>query len=132
MPSDNLIPISTAGVRRNFFLRSSTTGLGLTGKTYADFTGSRSANGAIATSLSFASGSAGDAYSSGKIAEIGGGRYCWHIPDAIFATLGSSTAWLAVTGGITVNFEWEVVVVDRGTSAFGANTVTPERTRVQY
>lgn len=106
-------------------LRSSTTGQGVTGKAAAEFSGNYNINGAAAVSLSFSAGTAGDSYSSGKIAELGLGKYAWHVPDALFATAGSVSAVLSCDDAIDVHWDWTVAAANRGTAAFGANTTTP-------
>lgn len=94
-------------------LRSSTTGQGLTGKVHSDFIGKYNIAGGAEVTLSFSSGTAGDAYSSGKIVPLGLGKYAWHVPNAVFASLGNVSAVLSVTGGIDVHFEWLVVADSR-------------------
>jgi len=125
MPSDILIPQSTTSQIRHFMLRSSTTGQGVTGKAAADFSGNYNINGAAAVSLSFSSGSAGDSYSSGKIAELGLGKYEWHVPNALFSTTGRVSAVLSCDDAIDGHWDWTVAAANRGTAAFGANTTTP-------
>lgn len=102
-------------------LRDSTTGQGLTGKIHSDFTGKYNIAGGAEVTLSFSSGTAGDAYSSGKIAPLGLGKYAWHVPNAVFASLGNVSAVLAVTGGIDVHFEWMVVADSRDLSTKPVN-----------
>lgn len=94
-------------------LRSSTTGQGLTGKVHSDFAGKYNIAGGAEVTLSFSSGTAGDVYSSGKICPLGLGKYAWHVPNAVFASLGNVSAVLSVTGGIDVHFEWLVVADSR-------------------
>lgn len=106
-------------------LRSSTTGQGLTGKVHSDFSGKYNIAGGAEVTLSFSSGTAGDAYSSGKICELGLGKYAWHVPNAVFASLGNVSAVLGVAGGIDVYCEWLVVAAVRDAAAFGANTTAP-------
>lgn len=125
MATDNLMPQSSTSIIKHFMLRSSTTGQGLTGKVAADFTGKYNIAGGAEVTLSFSSGSAGDAYSSGKIVPLGLGKYAWHVPNAVFASLGNVSAVLSVTGGIDVHCEWLVVAAGRDTIAFGANTTAP-------
>jgi len=125
MATDNLMPQSSTSVIKHLMLRSSTTGQGLTGKVHSDFSGKYNIAGGAEVTLSFSSGSAGDAYSSGKIVPLGLGKYAWHVPDAVFASLGNVSAVLSVTGGIDVHCEWLVVAAVRDTAAFGANVTTP-------
>jgi hypothetical protein len=125
MATDNLMPQSSTSVIKHFMLRSSTTGQGLTGKVHSDFTGKYNIAGGAEVTLSFSSGSPGDAYSSGKLVPMGLGKYAWHVPNALFASLGNVSAVLSVTGGIDVHCEWLVVAAVRDTAAFGANTTTP-------
>jgi hypothetical protein len=125
MATDNLMPQSSTSVIKHLMLRSSTTGQGLTGKVHSDFSGKYNIAGGAEVTLSFSSGSAGDAYSSGKIVPLGLGKYAWHVPDAVFASLGNVSAVLSVSGGIDVHCEWLVVAAVRDTAAFGANITTP-------
>lgn len=125
MPSDNLNPQSTASQIRHFMLRSATTGQGLTTKTHSDFSGKYNINGGTEVTLSFSAGTVGDAYSSGKIVPLGLGKYAWHVPDALYASVGSVSAVLACADAIDVHFDWAVAVADRAVAAFGANTVVP-------
>lgn len=125
MATDNLMPQSSTSIIKHFMLRSSTTGQGLTGKVAADFSGKYNIAGGVEVTLSFSSGTAGDAYSSGKIVPLGLGKYAWHVPNALFASLGNVSAVLSVTGGIDVHFEWIVEAANRSSAAFGANTTAP-------
>lgn len=125
MPRDELKPKNSTGLILTVYLRSSTTGQGLTGKVHSDFAGQWNRGNAASSALSFAAGSVGDSHSSGKIAELGNGRYYWHVPDSLFTSLGQVVATLQVDGAIDVKIEWQVVEVDRETAAFGANTTTP-------
>lgn len=119
------MPQSSTSIIKHFMLRSSTTGQGLTGKVAADFSGKYNIAGGVEVTLSFSSGTAGDAYSSGKIVPLGLGKYAWHVPNALFASLGNVSAVLSVTGGIDVHFEWIVEAANRSSAAFGANTTAP-------
>jgi hypothetical protein len=122
---DELRLLNSTGLVLTIFLRSSTTGQGVTGKTNADFAGQWNRGNAASSSLSFASGAVGDTHSSGKIAEIGNGRYYWHVPDTLFTALGQVVATIQVSGAIDIKCEWQVVSVNRESAAFGANTVVP-------
>jgi len=113
MATDNLMPQNTTSKIKQFMLRSSSTGLGLTGKTSADFTGKYNINGGTEVTLSFSPGTAGDAYSSGKIVPLGLGKYAWHVPNVLFETLGDVLGVLSVSGAIDEKFSWEVVVDNR-------------------
>ena len=113
MATDNLMPQSSTSIIKHFMLRSSTTGQGLTGKVHSDFTGKYNIAGGAEVTLSFSSGAAGDSYTSGKIVPLGLGKYAWHVPNAVFLSLGNVSAVLSVTGGIDVHFEWLVVVDNR-------------------
>jgi hypothetical protein len=131
MATDNFMPQSSTSIIKHFMLRDSTTGQGLTGKVYSDFSGKYNIAGGAEVTLSFSSGSAGDAYSSGKIVPLGLGKYAWHVPNAVFASLGNVSAVLSVTGGIDVHCEWLVVVDDRTLSTkpvnvtqFGGTNIT--------
>ena len=113
MATDNLMPQSSTSVIKHFMLRDSTTGQGLTGKVHSDFTGKYNIAGGAEVTLSFSSGTAGDAYSSGKIVPLGLGKYAWHVPNAVFASLGNVSAVLSATGGIDVHCEWLIVADSR-------------------
>jgi hypothetical protein len=127
---DELTPINTASRIVNFKLRSATTGQLLTGKVAGDFTGTRHVAGGTSTALSFSAGTAGDAYSSGKICPIGNGTYDWHVPDAMFTTLGQSNAVISCSGALDVAFDFQVVTPIRSTAAFGANTTAPDNASI--
>jgi hypothetical protein len=123
MPSDILIPQNSVSQIRHFMLRSSTTGQGLTGKVASDFSGKYNVAGGPEVTLSFSPGSAGDAYSSGKIVPLGLGKYAWHVPDTVFSdSAGSVSAVLSCSGAIDVHFDWTVVAADRTQERFGAPT----------
>ena len=67
-------------------LRDSTTGQGKTGISHSDVTASYVREGSTRTAITLAAGSAGDAYSSGKFAEVDAtncpGLYQLHLPNA--------------------------------------------------
>jgi len=88
--------------------------VGLTGKTYSDFTAQYLRNGAAsATTITLASGSAGDAYSSGKLAEVSDGYYQIHLPTAMVADgVDRVNLILTVTGGLTINIPILLVAAD--------------------
>lgn len=125
MPRDELKPKDSTGLILTVYLRSLTTGQGLTGKTHSDFAGQWNRGNAASSPLSFAAGSVGDPHSSGKIVELGNGRYFWHVPNSLFTSVGQVVATLQVDGAIDVKIEWQVVEVDRESAAFGANTTMP-------
>lgn len=118
---DELVLLNSTSRIVNFKLRSSTTGQLLTGRVASDFTGTRHFAGGTTTALSFSTGTAGDSYSSGKICPLGNGTYDWHVPDAMFASLGQSNAVISCSGALDVAFDFQVVAVDRGTAVFGVN-----------
>jgi hypothetical protein len=130
MATDNLMPQSSTSIIKHFMLRSSSTGQGLTGKTSTDFTGKYNIAGGAEVTLSFSGGTVGDAYTSGKIVPLGLGKYAWHVPNALFLSLGNVSAVLSVTGGIDVHCEWLVVAAVRDSAAFGANTTAPDNASI--
>ena len=86
-------------------VRDSTTGAGKTGLAFGDVTASYCREGSTRTAITLASGTAGDAYSSGKWCEVDAtnqkGLYQLHVPDAAIAVgVAASTISLQATGMI--------------------------------
>lgn len=86
-------------------LRDSTTGAGKTGVAFGSVTASYTREGGTRTAITLASGAAGDAYSSGKWAEVDStnckGLYQLHVPNAaIAAGVQAVTINLQATGVI--------------------------------
>ena len=101
------------------FLRDSSTGAGKTGVLAADMSGEYTDDSnAAATSLSFATGSVGDAYSVGKWAEVGNGEYYYHAPNAMFDAFGKLIAKFRATGVVDAKKEFQVVAFDPYNVAF--------------
>ena len=73
-----------------FMMRDATTGQGKTGLATGDMSGAYVVEGGTHLSLSFSAGSAGDAYSSTKFAEVDStnmpGVYQYHIPNSVLNT----------------------------------------------
>jgi len=88
--------------------------VGLTDRVYTDFAAKYLRNGAAsATTITLASGSAGDAYSSGKLAEVSDGYYQIHLPTAMVADgVDRVNLILTVTGGLTINIPILLVAAD--------------------
>jgi hypothetical protein len=127
---DRLVKSGSTSRIVKFALRSSSTGQLVTGKVHSDFSGTYSSAGGTSTALSFSSGTAGDSYTSGKIAPIGNGTYDWHVPDTVFASAGQIIAKLSCADALDVVFDWQVVTVDRDTARFGAPTAVENRTEM--
>lgn len=92
-------------------LRDSSTGAGKTGLAFGDLSVSYVREGSTRVAVTLASGTAGDAYSSGKVAEVDAtnmkGVYQIHLPDAAFVTgVDAVTFQVQATGVIdkTVRF----------------------------
>jgi len=84
-------------------LRDSTTGGGKTGLAFGDVTASYVREGGTRVAITLASGTAGDAYSSGKWAEVDAtnqkGLYQLHLPNAAISTgVAAVTVSLQATG----------------------------------
>lgn len=102
-------------------IRSATTGMGLTGLTNATVTAYYIREGMTAQAISVVAGTVGDAYSSGKFAEVSSanmpGLYQFHIPDAALATgKNVCTIVLESTGGIDVRLRILILSHDLRTS----------------
>ena len=90
-------------------MRDSSTGGGKTSLAHGDVTASYVREGSTRTAITLASGTAGDAYSSGKWCEVDStnckGIYQLHIPDAALATgVNSVTVRLQASGSSTKMF----------------------------
>lgn len=90
MSFDHTLKKGTTSKIIEFILRDSTTGQGKTGLATGDMSGAYVREGGTHTSLSFSAGSAGDAYTSGKWAEVDStnmaGVYQFHLPNAVLAS----------------------------------------------
>lgn len=105
-----------------FSLRGTSDGQLLAGKVAADFSGTWHRAGGTSVALSFAAGSPGDAYSSGKIVPLGDGSYDWHVPDALYSQIGNVVAVINCADAFSRTFEFEVGNVDRTLVSWGAST----------
>lgn len=95
------------------FLRDSTTGNGKTGVAAASMSGDYSKDDNSAdVALSFSTGAVGDAYSSGKWAEIGNGWYFFHFPDACWTAFGETGFSFRASGAIDATPRYPVVAFD--------------------
>jgi len=105
MSFDHTILKGTSSKIIEVILRDSTTGAGKTAVAYTDVTASYVREGSTRTAITLASGTAGDAYSSGKWCEVDAtncpGLYQLHLPDAALATgVNAVTTTLIATGVI--------------------------------
>ena len=105
MAYDNLLLKDTTSKIIEITLRDSTTGQGKTGVSFASVTGSYCREGGTRVAITMASGTAGDAYSSGKWCEVDAtnmpGLYQVHIPNAALATgVNGVTLQFKVSGAI--------------------------------
>lgn len=103
MSFDHTIKKGTTSKIVEITLRDSTTGAGKTGLAHTDITASYVREGGTRTAITLAAGTAGDAFSSGKFAEVDAtnckGLYQLHIPDAALATgVDAVTLQLQATG----------------------------------
>ena len=102
-------------------LRDSTTGQGKTGVAHSSVTASYVREGGTRTAITLASGTAGDAYSSGKWAEVDStnmpGLYQLHVPNAAFASgVDAVTVQLKVTDALDAVRRFVLVAVDYGSA----------------
>lgn len=103
----------TASFIGKVFLRDSTTGLGKTGVAAASMSGDYCKDDNSAdVALSFATGAVGDAYSSGKWAEIGNGYYLYHFPNACWTAFGETGFSFRASGAIDAAPKFRVVALD--------------------
>jgi len=106
-------------------LRDSSTGMGKTGLAYGSVSASYCREGGTRQAITLASGSAGDAYSSGKWAEVDAtnmpGVYQLHIPDAALASGAAAvTIALKATGVIDKAIRISLLAVNvQDATAFG-------------
>jgi hypothetical protein len=105
MSFDHTILKGTSSKIIEVILRDSTTGAGKTAVAYSDVTASYVREGSTRTAITLASGTAGDAYSSGKWCEVDAtncpGLYQLHLPDAALATgVNAVTTTLNASGVI--------------------------------
>jgi len=120
------ILLDTTGHIGLVFLRDSTTGQGKTGVAAASMSGDYTQEDNSAdTALSFASGSVGDTYSSGKWAEVGNGYYFYHFPNAAFDALGVVGFSFRASGAIDAAPKFQVVAVDAEDAVRGGMTALP-------
>lgn len=122
----------TTSQRIQVMLRDSTTGGGKTGVAYTAVTASYTLEGGTRTAITLASGTAGDAFSAGKWAEVDAtnckGLYQLHVPDAALASGKYSTINLQATGVIDKAVAIELVAVNAySATAFitAINSVAP-------
>jgi uncharacterized protein YaiE (UPF0345 family) len=128
---DNILKDSTS-VILEVMVRDSTTGLGKTGLTHSDMSVYYTRAGAAAVAITLSStGSGGDAYSSGKWAEVSNtnakGLYQLHVPNAgAFATgVDSVTFNLQAAGMIDKQMRYALVDVDLRDSVRMGMTALP-------
>ena len=105
MSYDHTITKGTTSKVIEVTIRDSTTGAGKTGIAHGSVTGSYVREGGTRTAITLTAGTAGDAYSSGKWAEVDAtnckGLYQLHVPDAALATgVNAVTIQLQATGVI--------------------------------
>jgi len=105
MSFDHTILKGTSSKIIEVILRDSTTGAGKTAVAYTNVTASYVREGLTRTAITLASGTAGDAYSSGKWCEVDAtncpGLYQLHLPDAALATgVNAVTTTLNASGVI--------------------------------
>ena len=105
MSFDHTILKGTTSKIVEVILRDSSTGAGKTAVAYTDVTASYVREGGTRTAITLASGTAGDAYSTGKWCEVDStncpGLYQLHLPNAALATgVDAVTTTLTATGVI--------------------------------
>lgn len=120
----------TTSQRIQVMLRDSTTGGGKTGVAYTSPTASYCREGGTRTAITLASGTAGDAFSSGKWAEVDAtnqkGLYQLHVPDAaIAAGVKYVDITIQSTGVIDKVVHIELIAVDQYDSVRGGMTALP-------
>lgn len=102
-------------VTQYVMLRSSTTGLGITGKIHSDITGSYTRNRAARTAITMTTlASASAAWSSGGFVEVDPtnepGLYRFDVPDAAFASgVDKVIVFVKLTGAIEEGIEFKLV-----------------------
>lgn len=117
MSFDHTIKKGTTSKIVEVMLRDSTTGAGKTAVAHSAVTASYVREGSTRTAITLASGTAGDAYSSGKWAEVDStnckGLYQLHIPDAALATgVDAVTVQLQSSGAIDKTIRVSLLDVD--------------------
>lgn len=114
MAYDYIIKAGATSQIIDVMLRSSSTGAGVTGVAHTDVTASYLRPGGTRTAITLAAGTAGDAYSSGKWAEVDAtntpGLYQFHIPDAAIAA-GVIGSTLFFKGASFISVVKKVVLV---------------------
>ena len=130
MAFDQLLTKDSTSQIIEVMLRDSTTGQGKTGVAHGSVTASYVREGATRTAITLASGTVGDAYSSGKWAEVDAtnmpGLYQLHIPDGALATpVNAVTLQLKSSGVIDKAFRLVLIDADlRDTDGVLASAVT--------
>lgn len=128
MPYRDIIKDSTSQILK-VFLRDSTTGLGKTGVAAASMSGDYvKDDNAADVALSFATGTVGDAYSSGKWAEIGNGYYFYHFPTASWTAYGETGFSFRASGAIDAAPKFRVVAFDTEDAVRAGLTSLPNAT----
>jgi len=104
MSFDHTILKGTSSKIIEVILRDSTTGAGKTAVAYTDVTASYVREGSTRTAITLASGTAGDAYSSGKWCEVDAtncpGLYQLHLPNAALATGVNAVTTTMIASGV--------------------------------
>jgi hypothetical protein len=104
-------------------LRDSSTGMGKTGIAYSAVTAYYSIDGATPVAITLASGSVGDAYSSGKFIELSSshmpGDYAFHVPNAAIASGTYVKFTFTASGMIDCGFGFKLVAIDVKDAAAG-------------
>jgi hypothetical protein len=122
MSYDYLIKKSVTSKIIQVMLRDSTTGAGKTGVAYTAVTASYTREGSTRQAITLSAGTAGDAFSSGKWAEIDAtnckGMYQLHVPDAAITTgVNSVDISLQASGMIDKSIKVLLLDVDMQDSA---------------
>ena len=117
MHVDSTIKAGTTSKIVEVMLRDSTTGQGKTGLAHGSMTASYVREGGTRVAITLAAGSAGDAYSSGKWAEVDAtnqkGIYQLHIPNAALVTgVESVTFSLQATDVLDKAIVFQLIEVD--------------------
>lgn len=115
MAFDNIYVKDVTSVIIQVMLRDSTTGMGKTGVTYSALTASYCRPGGTRTAITPAAGAPGDAYSSGKFAEVDStnmpGLYQFHVPNAALAT-GANSSEIALKYTGVLDKSLKIVLID--------------------
>lgn len=112
---DNIYVKGSTSVIVQVLLRSSSTGQGQTGLTYANVSGCYCRPGGTSTIVSFVSGAPGDSYTSNKFAEVDSvnmpGLYQVHLPSGCTATGANSTVMYYSSASI-INSQQKIILID--------------------